>query len=137
MVSTTAQTAAIAMVSTSHSDMKVASYEERRPAEPDELEERGRSTAAASTAGAVSSSMVVTTERLLCFLWADGTYLRGSATDGVVDGVGCGDVGRVAGGGAGAADLLGLGRGGGCVGPGAAGTGGRGLGRDGVGVGVG
>ncbi|MGW1377574.1 hypothetical protein ACWD6P_25345 [Streptomyces sp. NPDC002446] len=39
------------------------SYEERRPAEPDEELERGRRAAAASTAGAVISKVVVTMER--------------------------------------------------------------------------
>ncbi|MEU4202761.1 hypothetical protein AB0F64_22860, partial [Streptomyces sp. NPDC026294] len=87
------------MVSTSHSD-KVASYEERRPDEPDELDERGRSAAAASTAGAVISSMVVTTEWPLCCLPADGTYARGRTADGLGVGAGRGDVGLLDGGGA-------------------------------------
>ncbi|MEU7152206.1 hypothetical protein AB0B15_29885, partial [Streptomyces sp. NPDC045456] len=108
------------MVSTSHSD-KVASYEERRPDEPDELDERGRSAAAASTAGAVISSMVVTTEWPLCCLPADGTYARGRTADGLGVGAGRGDVGLLDGGGA-AADLLGVGRGGGSVLAGAAGA---------------
>ncbi|WP_199931354.1 hypothetical protein, partial [Streptomyces sp. CB02923] len=70
----------------------MASYEERRPDEPDE---RGRSAAAASTAGAVISSMVVTTERLLRCLRADGAYARGITTDGLAVGVGRGDGGRL------------------------------------------
>ncbi|GAA2576142.1 hypothetical protein ACWCO0_16820 [Streptomyces tubercidicus] len=52
----------MAMVSTSHWDMGT-SYEERRPAEPDEELERGRRAAPASTAGAVISKVVVTIER--------------------------------------------------------------------------
>ncbi|GFE14898.1 hypothetical protein Sgleb_29450 [Streptomyces glebosus] len=52
----------MARVSTSHCDMET-SYEERRPAEPDEELERGRRAAPASTAGAVSSRVVVTMER--------------------------------------------------------------------------
>ncbi|OKI10162.1 hypothetical protein A6A06_06065 [Streptomyces sp. CB02923] len=124
------------MVSTSHSDT-VASYEERRPDEPDELDERGRSAAAASTAGAVSSSMVVTADRLLCCLRADGTYVRGSAADGVVDGAGLGDVGGVAGGAAGAADSPGTKRDGTGVCPGTEGAGDWRCGRDGAGEDVG
>ncbi|MEU5012962.1 hypothetical protein AB0G35_22195 [Streptomyces sp. NPDC021749] len=45
------------------------SYEERRPAEPDEELERERRAAPASTAGAVSSRVVVTIERPACALW--------------------------------------------------------------------
>ncbi|MEU7157039.1 hypothetical protein [Streptomyces chrestomyceticus] len=124
------------MARTSHSD-KVASYEERRPDAPDELDERGRSAAAASTAGAVSSSMVVTADRLLCCLRADGTYVRGTATDGVVVGVGSGDVGSPAGGAGGAADSPGTERDGAGVCPGTEGAGDRRCGCDGVGEGVG
>ncbi|GFE22639.1 hypothetical protein Sliba_30920 [Streptomyces nigrescens] len=58
----------MAMVSTSHCDMGT-SYEERRPAEPDEELERGRRAAPASTAGAVISKVVVTMERPLCGRW--------------------------------------------------------------------
>ncbi|MEU8785484.1 hypothetical protein [Streptomyces sp. NPDC048637] len=45
------------------------SYEERRPAEPDEELERGRRAAPASTAGAVINKVVVTMERPLCGRW--------------------------------------------------------------------
>ncbi|MEV7467931.1 hypothetical protein AB0O20_15720 [Streptomyces kronopolitis] len=48
------------------------SYEERRPAEPDEELERGRRAAPASTAGAVSSKVVVTIERPARGLWDTG-----------------------------------------------------------------
>ncbi|MFJ9466693.1 hypothetical protein [Streptomyces caniferus] len=48
------------------------SYEERRPAEPDEELERGRRAAAASTAGAVINKVVVTTERPARGLWEAG-----------------------------------------------------------------
>ncbi|MER0482108.1 hypothetical protein ABR737_27870 [Streptomyces sp. Edi2] len=47
------------------------SYEERRPAEPDELE-RGRRAAPANTAGAVISRVVVTMERPARGLWDTG-----------------------------------------------------------------
>ncbi|MFI0259808.1 hypothetical protein ACH4OW_12335 [Streptomyces sp. NPDC017056] len=89
----------------------VTSYQERRPAEPDELDERGRSAAAASTAGAVTSSVVVTIERLARGLRADGVYAWGGTTDGAGVGVGCGAGGRLDGGGAAG------GGGGGGVGP--------------------
>ncbi|GAA2330930.1 hypothetical protein Scani_14230 [Streptomyces caniferus] len=61
----------MARVSTSHWDMEI-SYEERRPAEPDEELERGRRAAAASTAGAVINKVVVTTERPARGLWETG-----------------------------------------------------------------
>ncbi|WP_328385061.1 hypothetical protein OHS81_13705 [Streptomyces sp. NBC_00400] len=48
------------------------SYEERRPAEPDEERERGRRAAPASTAGAVISRVVVTMERPARGLWDTG-----------------------------------------------------------------
>ncbi|MBM4794023.1 hypothetical protein HXP44_18600 [Streptomyces sioyaensis] len=83
------------------------SYEERRPAEPDEELERGRRAAPANTAGAVSSKTVVTIERPWRGGWDTGGWLRGrtgGGEEGRRDGawVGEGDgewVGRGVGGG--------------------------------------
>ncbi|KIZ13555.1 hypothetical protein, partial [Streptomyces natalensis] len=98
------------------------SYEERRPEEPDEVLERGRSAAPASTAGVVTSRVRVTIECLGWGLWA---------TAGRV----CGSTGL---GGAGARSGFGLGGGGGlCRGGGGVGRGGGGGFGLGVGLGAG
>ncbi|GAU64907.1 hypothetical protein SSP35_01_02430 [Streptomyces sp. NBRC 110611] len=100
MISTTPQTAAMAMPSTSHCDMET-SYEERRPEEPDEELERGRRAAPASTAGAVISRVVVTRERPL---WGERDacgWLRGRAGVGEGGGGGVLEGGGGEGGGAG------------------------------------
>ncbi|ARF57001.1 hypothetical protein B1H19_25025 [Streptomyces gilvosporeus] len=106
------------------------SYEERRPDEPDEVLERGRSAAPASTAGAVTSRVRVTIECLGWGLWATVGRVCGSTGGGgagACSGVAFGDGGGGGGGGVGRGGGGGSGVG---VGLGAGGEGGamRGLG---------